>query len=276
MLTNDLLPEMSVEDINRRYRGSYVRYDNRIVLVDEFITRESFIYTTRKGVFHKAFDWRLLDISRPIPQWFMFDDKAFYIYYPPARQWHRGFCANNTVIRDRHGSQQRWPGPLLFAMLEKAYEETPRLSVTTAEVMQRCAEMGFAVLSPQVLVNSSKNKNGEISMEVLFREMPIGSFGRVVPAFEHEMKELIGDYVNVNDVSVVPVSKRSAKEKAVLRELGDILGENGFGGEFDREAVRGAVARLRPFIADDLDDEDEGGDAAEPVEHVDGDEENGW
>lgn len=222
MVTNELLGHMSTEDLSRRYRGSFVRYGGEIILVNDFFSMTEFSYYTAKGMHTRPFEWPKLDVSRPAPQWFAYQERAYYLNYLWARQWHRGFCAANTVIRSYKGPVIRFPQTMHFEMLDIVHKETPRqLFQTTEEVRSMAKDKGCLILSPQILVIGEYDE-----CNVYFRELNIGPLGNVVATFADELKELIGDYKNVNDVPVVPVPKRPAKKaRGEADELGNIFPE---------------------------------------------------
>ena len=211
-MINTLLNDMTVEDLHRRYSNTFIRYDGEIIFVhgfDGLNVQKSIKYVTNRGIRVKPFDGNLLDASRPAPRWIKVDDKSFYyINYLFERQWHRGFCKSNTVVRNRLGDKTAvGDGMIMFQLLDILYNNNndQRLRYSMKDVYESVAAGKSLLLSPQILISPDVAKNPL----VLFREKVIGYFGKVEKYFVQELKESIGDYVNEDHVQ--PVSRPARK-----------------------------------------------------------------
>lgn len=217
MRTNPLLKEMTLADLQRRYNGSLVRYNGQMVLVDDFtIAREGFkiVYTIETGRKSLAFDFNLLDIERPRPRWIYRPEekKAYYINYLFDRQWHRGFCRSNTQLLSlwpKGGANVKIPSVQLFTVLDGFYTEPfNTIKCSVKDVNKTIADTGIMQLSPYVVISLA----GNAKPVVYYREKCIGYFGEVESLFAPEMKELVGDYRNEDNVRTVPSGAAAVKK----------------------------------------------------------------
>lgn len=211
MVINPDLQEMTSDDLRRRYEETFVRYDDRIVLVKGFggpIRGQTITFISWEGFQESKFNAKLLDISRPAPRWILLENKLpRYIYYSFERQFHRGFSRDNIVIRDDRGRVVGIPAfndaLNLFDEFYRAPLKRQRISFEEAKNTKETL-----ILSPQILLTQS---SGEPC--VFFREKYIGVLGNVLPEFEQELIEVIGDYVNERPAREVEAALRGVAER---------------------------------------------------------------
>lgn len=222
MLINPLLKEMDLHDLNRRYSNTFVRYNDEVVFIGEFVPiigGIEFSYTTIKSRLTKKFNHNLLDITRPQPRWIISDKRPYYLNYIFDRQWHRGFCKQNSKIRSLGRDVNLLPSLGCISLLQKFYDDPwEKINISTDEVKKRCMKDGSILLSPQVLVSGD-------DLNVYFRELYIGNLGKVYPAFTQELKELVKDYVNED--TAFPVrnqNPRGKQERPLFRFQGVVDG----------------------------------------------------
>lgn len=103
MLANPILGELTLDDLNQRYRGTLVFYNSELRYCHGFdrVEGKHVVYlgtpiSDYQGVF---FDWKLLDTSRIPPSWVPYTDNipAFF-WYTDDRQFSRGYNARSNVI----------------------------------------------------------------------------------------------------------------------------------------------------------------------------------
>lgn len=111
MIHNPLLADMSVEDLNQRYRNTYVLYNNVPTYIREFLDKGHVIINTQKTAEEVVeFGWAKLNVMRPRSRWFVGKDVnySFYLSYPPKKQFHRGLCAENTQLSIVYRKPMAW------------------------------------------------------------------------------------------------------------------------------------------------------------------------
>ena len=202
MLANPMLAELTIDDLSSRYEDSFVKYNDSVVLVKSFTAsldgKVIIGFTGLEGYEEKPFDYRLLDISRPLPRWVIVPDggeASYFINYTFARQFVRGFNPENTTIRRCRVKRNILPSFACCIILQEFYKEPMKKQrITLKEALNIEADK---LLSSQILL--SRNADGD-SVDVFFREKYIGVVGKVLREFEQEMTELIGDYVNEHPV----------------------------------------------------------------------------
>lgn len=202
MLANPMLAELTIDDLSRRYEGSFVKYNDSVVLVKSFTAsfggKVSIGFAGLEGYEEKPFDYRLLDISRPLPRWVIVPDgeeAPYFINYTFARQFVRGFNPENTTIRRCRVKRNILPSFACCIILQEFYKEPMKKQrITLKEALNIETDK---LLSSQILL--SRNADGD-SVDVFFREKYIGVVGKVLREFEQEMTELIGDYINEHPV----------------------------------------------------------------------------
>lgn len=221
VLVNPLLKDMGVDDISKRYTNTFVRYDGNILYIQGFTTdfnnvgknKVNIVYSHKKGLKTDTFNPELLDTYRPPPRWLKVNQKPFYIHYLFERQWHRGFCRQNTSILGMGYRYVEIPSMECFDIIEELYKPSEIIRCTTSK-LNKILKEGPVILSPQIAV--IPREDGLIN-EVFFRERPIGLFGKVEKLFEQELRELISDYEN--DAPVVPAPDARIKPKKIDNKM---------------------------------------------------------
>jgi len=230
MRVNPLLAEMSVNDLQRRYSGAFVRYKDRIVLVEDFAlmagSAVKFMYTTEKGRVTEQFNPTLLDIERPKPRWIYQAHRkaAYYLNYTFDRQWHRGITRQNTQITCLNAkgvSQVRIPSVELFEVINDFYlAPFHSIKCSMQDVKAQIAKDGFAPLSPYIMIAKLNSPAiGKEQSYVWYREKCVGGLGDIESIFVQELKELVGDYTNENNAKHVPGGKSATIIKQIQRPV---------------------------------------------------------
>lgn len=245
MVINPALQEMTSEDLHRRYEDTFVRYDGQIVLIKSFsghIKEQTIAFISREGFQESKFNALLLDISRPPPHWFFIGEEAKYICYSFERQFHRGFSRDNIIIRDNWGRTNGIPGFFdaltLFDEFYKVPLKRQRISFNEAKNTKETL-----ILSPQILLT----RDVENDSCVFFREKCIGKLGNVLPEFEQELTEVIGDYVNERPVGEVEIALRGVGGRKNNRKNAPRIHEN-VAGNFNLEEFLFDADRYQPPI----------------------------
>ena len=162
MLKNPILKDMSVDDLNQRYRDTYVLYNQvpyytygfrkssvRGVRVDINLCSLAGLHNGDNGGW-KGFNWELLDVSRPEAGWYSLNGVLTHVSYLMNRQYSRGVCQANTYLR-REGA-----GPntadffdLLTQQLGQR-KQFPKKSMESIKVEHQT--QGFSILNRQVSI----------------------------------------------------------------------------------------------------------------------------
>lgn len=251
-MQNLLLKHMDKHDLDRRYSSTYVRYRNRIVYVNNFelgLDKPYINFTDAKGRYSEIFDGDSIDISRPKPCWVLAgrqNPKAYYVNYKFERQWSRGFCQKNSIIRTAGNNMNLLPKMICLSILEAFYKPRPKnkVSYTLVDVKENLEESSFCLLSPDVLVQRQPIQGRTV---VYYKEADIGDFGKIDPLFVQELKELVKDYNNDENLEFADrnaaqkVQHKNPKGKRNQIAFGDLEGVGDFG--FDRP-------QLAPLAAD--------------------------
>jgi hypothetical protein len=215
MLLNPELAIMLENDINRRYAGSYIRYDKEIVYVHSIEKAKINYVKSNEGVI-KKFEWEKVDCFRPAPRWVQFNNKFYYVSYLMERQFTRGFSRSSSSIWNPMDGQVPIPSTKVWGILKELYDPVPkRILTNTNEVLAKLQISEGVLLSPQVLLVNGNNG----IVNVFFREYGIGTLKRLNPLFLQEIKELIGDY-DENDARFIPGIEPAA-QRARKKAMGD-------------------------------------------------------
>jgi hypothetical protein len=102
-MENPVLHKMTDHDLRQRYKSTYVVYGDQVIYVMDFV--EGSMYYKLGGKHDTQivpFNWRMLNTARPRSMWYVPAGKgykeAFYLSYPPKKQYHRGLCAENVSV----------------------------------------------------------------------------------------------------------------------------------------------------------------------------------
>lgn len=111
-ITNPSLAELSTDDLNQRYRNTYIEYDGKPVIVERFHAG-AIMFQADDGMKQETFDWRKLNVARPESRWYLEPSPKqgqgpypFHLSYLNSRQWSRGISSGNTVIRSPLGHKK--------------------------------------------------------------------------------------------------------------------------------------------------------------------------
>lgn len=94
MRTNEILSQLSLDDLAQRYANCIVRYRDAFGRVrgwDRNVAGRAVFNFEGKWI---PFDWKLLDTERLPARWYTNGKFAFYFCYKPRRQFCRGYSAN--------------------------------------------------------------------------------------------------------------------------------------------------------------------------------------
>lgn len=164
MLKNPILKDMSIDDLNQRYRDTYVLYNQvpyytygfrkstmRGVRVDINLCSLAGLHNGDNGGW-KWFNWELLDVSRPEAGWYSLNGVLTHVSYLMNKQYSRGVCQANTHLRVMSGA-----GPntadffdLLTQQLGQR-KQFPKKSMESIKVEHQT--QGFSILNRQVSIH---------------------------------------------------------------------------------------------------------------------------
>lgn len=99
-MKNNVLRDMSVDDLNQRYSNSLIVYNDKLCSCDGFGTVES---GKKKiisiGGFTEFFDWEKLDVKRFRSGYYLYNrTQPVYFAYRPDRQYTRGYKQATTYL----------------------------------------------------------------------------------------------------------------------------------------------------------------------------------
>jgi len=210
MEINQLLANMSIDDLNQRYQNSYIRYGEKVVHVDDFTRSDEDgviqigISTTpnmaNRRTIYSDFEWQLVDCTRPEAQYYLFPKIGRRVagYFQPTctKQYVRGFNRNNCfIIRGGLALDQVWLSiDTLKIILEepRARSYKVRLSSVDAYALM---ERNDLVLQANLAI--IKDLGG--LYKIVWRRTWIGTLHKdgliymVHPQFEDEIRESIPD-----------------------------------------------------------------------------------
>lgn len=132
-LINPMLEKMSADDLNQRYAESYVIYKGIPKYIYSFAGHIGKIVATIGNIstsdqpepeqVNEVFKWDQLNVARPRAGWYVRKDgkghaTGIHLSYPPKRQWKRGLCQRNTLIK-QEGFGVRSNGDLFDTILRE-------------------------------------------------------------------------------------------------------------------------------------------------------------
>lgn len=165
MLNNPILKDMGIEDLNQRYRETYIVYKEKPYFCNGFAksiakgVRVNIILSDlgtlidgRSGAV-TPFNWELLDTSRPAAGYYLTDgDAIVHLAYNTVRQYSRGLTPNNTSLRKLSGqgcNYSTW-----FNVLEQHIKGMPRVyqKKTTQKILEELKNTRGCLLSNLVAI----------------------------------------------------------------------------------------------------------------------------
>jgi hypothetical protein len=197
VVLNPLLQGMSVDDLNQRYRNTFIDYDGKVRNCHSFTpdgANTRIMFANPDGASLELFDWQKLNTYRPRPRWFEYRSTSrrypICAAYRVARQWHRGFC--DTTIRLYNATTQAYAS--LDAVLPTFLygESKPKRSYTEVEALALTKKYGHAILSDNLCL---VGRDGVVKL--WYKQAQIGAFnneGTLVlhkPEFEQEYAECL-------------------------------------------------------------------------------------
>lgn len=194
------LAELNIEDLNQRYRETYIHYRGRLQWCRGFDRdgRKTYIYVENvagdpeKGEeLTGPFDHLALQVERPRSQFYKVKNRVFYLTYPTRKQFARGLSERNTVLW--------WPAegrPITFGLcVKEAYnpQQIQRLRFTCKNLF---ASDDTEVLASPYLVFIRRDDR----FNLVYRKEWLGyisenksTFMLAKPAYKTEVAEVLVD-----------------------------------------------------------------------------------
>lgn len=165
MLNSPILKDMSVDDLNQRYLGTYILYGQRPfqcngfrksasrgVRVEIILARADDIIGEEALSKYQPFDWSKLDTSRPLPGYYVLNMFPAFVTYHTNRQYQRGLTMNNTSIRylngyGVHGGSFR---ELLLQHASAVVRKLPKKLTKT--ITEDIKQTNYSILSRQLVI----------------------------------------------------------------------------------------------------------------------------
>lgn len=207
MLQNRLLNEMSLEDLNQRYKGTFVSYDDKCYYCDGFAAVDGdghapyairLTQDTGKATKLVPFFWEKLDISRPQSRWYDVADPELKIKAYPAflslsihRQWARGLSGKNSNLWTPHYESRNQVVPYERILLNKDPVEF-RKRISVVALRDALKELGFFIHSPKiatVIMNGEHRIFYRRSVVAKFKEN--GEVSMTEEQFQQEIREVL-------------------------------------------------------------------------------------
>ena len=104
----NFLSELSFDDLNQRYRDTYIHYKDRTQWCSGFDMDNGKVIINVQNVtgdkealgkpdLTGVFDYNALQIERPRSQYYKYNGNVYYLFYTTNRQYARGLCDKNTT-----------------------------------------------------------------------------------------------------------------------------------------------------------------------------------
>lgn len=273
MLKNPILKDMAVEDLNQRYRDTYILYNQvpyytygfrksqvRGVRVEINLCEMADIYKGDNGNW-KAFNWELLDVSRPEAGWYSFNGVLSHVSYLMNKQYSRGVCAANTYIRKMNGDGGTQAD--YFDLLQQQLGPRKQFAKKTmATIKVEHQAQGFSLLNRQVSIHA---RNVRVNMQSVGKLTPdLDAFIMTRPMYKIELEDRVIDpvfkevdvkaekYTDFDDIikklkleqqeNVRVVNARLARERAINQR--PVEGPLNIMDDLDQFFERGAALNL--------------------------------
>lgn len=269
MKTNPVLATLSVDDLNQRYRESYIRYKDVPVFCSSFAQEGNQVLinavplglNTDAEAPYQPFDWKMLDITRPESQWLVVNvDKntiPVHISKKISKQWSRGFSTRTynlfAPISGVYG--------LITSVAAKAFTTTPQ--GRNMQPVAKLLDEPYVQLSSQIMSISDPGSKESV---IYLRQHPIAKVDRKAKvilekqAFAQELKEVLINptiltmpEVDLQDVVPNPTLVKKKKSEQLfeiyaryMSQAGEI-GTAAYTGEF---TARRTPPRPEPLEAD--------------------------
>jgi len=225
MLKNPILKDMSVDDLNQRYRDTYVLYNQvpyytygfrkstmRGVRVDINLCSLAGLHNGDDGGW-EGFNWELLDVSRPEVGWYSLNGELTHVSYLMNKQYSRGVCQANTYLRVMSGA-----GPNVadfFDLLTQQLgqrKQFPKKSMESIKVEHQT--QGFSILNRQVSIHLRTVRVNMQQVGKLTERMD--AFVMTRPMYKVEIEDRVLDPVFKE---VDPTKEKVTDFDVILKEL---------------------------------------------------------
>jgi len=225
MLKNPILKDMSVDDLNQRYRDTYVLYNQvpyytygfrkstmRGVRVDINLCSLAGLHNGDDGGW-EGFNWELLDVSRPEVGWYSLNGVLTHVSYLMNKQYSRGVCQANTYLRVMSGA-----GPNVadfFDLLTQQLgqrKQFPKKSMESIKVEHQT--QGFSILNRQVSIHLRTVRVNMQQVGKLTERMD--AFVMTRPMYKVEIEDRVLDPVFKE---VDPTKEKVTDFDVILKEL---------------------------------------------------------
>ena len=162
------LADMSIGDLNQRYRDSFVLYGDQFVYVDYFdhwSDEDIGIRYQPPGLdpIWEPFDWEAVNTARPPSKWYNINIKgklyAMNLAYPTSRQWTRGLGPRTCFLTPANGNIPRWSHTQVLPQVLTQWDDDPRNPVDLTKP--------YTIARPYLLVTQHPYEPGKY--EVLLR-----------------------------------------------------------------------------------------------------------
>lgn len=225
MLKNPILKDMSIDDLNQRYRDTYVLYNQvpyytygfrkstmRGVRVDINLCSLAELHNGDNGGW-KGFNWELLDVSRPEAGWYSLNGVLTHVSYLMNKQYSRGVCQANTYLRVMSGA-----GPntadffdLLTQQLGQR-KQFPKKSMESIKVEHQT--QGFSILNRQVSIHL---RTVRVNMQQVGKlSVDLDAFVMTRPMYKVEIEDRVLDPVFKE---ADPTKEKVADFDVIIKEL---------------------------------------------------------
>lgn len=168
MLVNEILKDLSAEDLNQRYGSSYVSYRGKAAYVqgfgmepghDTYIQFAHLDNSNRKfeEFLIEPFNHTFLDTSRPPSRWYFTTSelRPFFLLYYRTRQWSRGITTRTVEMQTIDGRSSPKMNDVVFGLFNKDNMNVAwRNKLDVADVIKTTENI---LLSPFILVTREKN-----------------------------------------------------------------------------------------------------------------------
>lgn len=231
MLTLPLLGTLTTEDLNQRYGGTYILYDQKaryctgfeksamrgcrhVIEVSEEVPEGSGIFGERKIL---PFDWNKLDITRPLTGYYAHGRNVVFVTHTTNRQYHRGLSAGNTNVRVVNAIRGFEERSCYFSLVRSTLNVNRNAppKKTTKEIDAQLNKPGnYCILSRQVAIVGNEVFLGL----TLIGAYSLGVFHLYKHYYNDELRDRVVDYL----VELVPKTPVKKSQLAGLRFIGNL------------------------------------------------------
>lgn len=205
MLANPLLAECSVEDLNQRYRETYISYKGQGRYCRGFgvndggrkilsLSNAGFVSAYDAEEKTEVFEPLALDCERPPCRWYK-SKRGYpvFVRYSIARQWQRGICKRNTLLFCSRADVPCTLSDVVSEMFNKENYDTRWRNILPLDgVVKEVKDKGFILLNPWLLAH-----RGNDNILFNYRGTGVGYWleGKEIkltkPQFKQELMETI-------------------------------------------------------------------------------------